>query len=67
MSKLDHTEDIELGEVGRILMEFSIEIPWMDEDFAILVLDEISRPFIVMDINTYAELEKRILGNGRLL
>jgi len=64
MSELDHTEDIELGDIGRILMEFSIEIPWMDEDFAILVLDEISQPFVVMDVNTYAELEKRILGNG---
>lgn len=64
MSELDHSEDIELGEIGRILQEFAVDVPWMDADFAILVLDKIDRPYIVMDVDKYVELEKRILGDG---
>jgi len=67
MSDLDFTEDVETGILGRVLMEFATEIPWMDNDFAILVLDDIERPFIVMDTKMYEMLEKRILGNERML
>ena len=67
MSDLDFTEDVETGILGRVLMEFATEIPWMDNDFAILVLDDIERPFIVMDTKIYEMLEKRILGNERML
>jgi len=61
---MEHADNEELGDVGRILMKFAVDIPWIDDEFAILVLDNIPKPYIVMDIEKYIELEKRIVGNG---
>lgn len=60
--KYEETEDITL--FIRFLESIAEDVPYLDPDYKIVVIDCCTTPFIVMSQEEFDKLERRIIGDG---
>lgn len=51
-------------ELLRYLEGLAEDYPYLDEDYAILVIEECKKPFIVMNPIHFEELYKKVVGSA---
>ena len=59
MSDIDQTQ---INEVVEFLQNEAETIPYLDPDYNIIVLGCCTKPFIVMGIDDFSKLERRVIG-----
>jgi hypothetical protein len=57
-------EITDMKKLIEYLQSLSEDIPYLDPDYKILVINECTVPFIVMSPKDFIELERRIVGYG---
>jgi hypothetical protein len=58
----ENEEITEIEEVVKFMSELAESIPYLDDDYKILVVGGCPSPFIVMSPECFMDLERRILG-----
>jgi hypothetical protein len=60
--KIEEDEDLKL--FIEYLETLAVDLPYLDPDFRIVVLESSTVPFIVMSPEVFEKLERRIIGDG---